>query len=72
MSIVSSTYEIDAHVQADGRRYVREFHTDSGGAVHVVEYLSADGANYQATANSRAAAIAESLADEEAEAIING
>lgn len=72
MSIVSSTYQLDTHAQIDGRRYVREFHTDSEGVEHRVEYLADVGTDYQAVANARASAIAESLAEKEAEAIING
>ena len=72
MSIVSSTYQADSNSQPDGRRYVRELHTDSVGVVHVVEYLAASGADYQAIANARVTAIETTLAEQEAEAIING
>lgn len=34
MGIVSSSYTIDAHTQADGSRYVTETHTDSEGRVY--------------------------------------
>lgn len=72
MSIVSSTYTLDDHAQADGRKYVTEMHTDSVGTVHTERYLAAVGADYQAIANARAAVIAAALADAEAEAITNG
>ena len=71
MAIVSSTYTV-GHAQADGRRYVREQHTDSEGIVHSVEYLAALGTDYQAVADARAVSIAASLAEEEFEAIVNG
>jgi hypothetical protein len=71
MSIVSSVYVLDYHTQSDGRRYVRELHTDSVGVVHVVEYLAVSGADYQAIANARATTIETTLAEQEAEAIIN-
>lgn len=39
MTIVSST-AIVGHTQSDGRRYVREQHSDHLGVVHEVEYLA--------------------------------
>jgi hypothetical protein len=72
MSIVSSTYTVDTHDQVTGRRFVTEHHTDSVGVVHTVTYLAPVGADYQAIANARAEAIAEQIANEEAEALING
>jgi len=71
MAIISSTYSV-GHVQIDGRRYVSEQHTDSAGAVHTAEYLAEIGVNYQAIAEARAVAIAQTLADAEFEVIING
>ena len=35
MGIVSSNYTIDAHIQADGTKYVTEIHTDVSGKVYV-------------------------------------
>lgn len=73
MSVVSSTYAAEPHQQADGRRYVRETHTDSAGVVHVIEYLApaAWGATeYAATMNARAAAVAGALAEAEFERIL--
>ena len=72
MSIVSSTYVADAHVQKDGRRFVVESHTDSVGGIHTTHYLAPIGADYQALANARAATIAASLAEQEATEILNG
>lgn len=72
MSIVSSTYTVDDHAQADGRRYVVESHTDSAGGVHRVQYLAVAGADYQAIANARAVVIADQLAEAEAQAVVNG
>lgn len=72
MPIVSSTYRIDGHAQADGRRYVIEDHTDSTGVVHRVEYLAASGTDYQSVADARAIAIAEALVAAEFEATVNG
>ena len=72
MSIVSSTYTVDAHEQADGRKYVVETHADSTGAVHSMIYLAAVGADYQAIASARAATISAALADAEVEAVVNG
>lgn len=71
MPIVSSTF-IVGHEQVDGRRYVREQHTDSVGGVHTVEYLAAVGTDYQAVADARAVTIDAQLAEQEFEEIING
>lgn len=72
MPIVSSTFKIDGHAQEDGRSYVREEHTDSTGAVHLVEYLASPGTNHQAVADARAVAISDALATAEFEATVNG
>lgn len=67
MSIVTSTYKV-GHAQANGRRYVEEFHTDSTGAVHWLEYgPMPDDTDYQAILTARAAVISEQLAQQEAE-----
>lgn len=68
MPIVSSTH-IAGHEQIDGRRYVTETHTDSGGGVHRVEYLAAVGLNYVAVRDARAVRIADQLAEAEAQAL---
>lgn len=54
-------------VQKDGRRYVRETHTDNVGLAHVVEYLAAVGVDYVAVRTARALVIAEQIAAQEAE-----
>lgn len=69
MAIVSSRYEV-GHAQANGKRYVVEFHTDSAGTVHRIEYgPMADGTDYQAIMEARAAALGVQLAEQEAEAL---
>ncbi len=70
MAIISSTYSL-GHIQADGRRYVTEEHTDSTGAIHRVEYLSGV-VDYQAITNARAIALAEELANAEFMDVISG
>ena len=69
MPIVSSTYEV-GHAQRDGKRYVTEYHTDSTGFVHRIEYgPMADGTDYQSIMQARAAQIAEQLAQQEADSL---
>lgn len=58
------------HAQSDGRRYVREVHSDGGGVVSVVEYLAIDGADTNAIATARATRLETDLANEEAERVI--
>jgi len=73
MSIVSSTYTQDAHTQANGERYVVEYHTDSESRVHQVgPWLAPVGFDVAARVAERAVALAEQLAEAEAEGIING
>ena len=69
MPIVSSTHSV-GHQQADGRRYVTEQHTDDIGAVIVVEYLAADGADYVTARDARASAMNTALAEREATELI--
>jgi hypothetical protein len=69
MSIVSSTYSVGA-AQACGRVDVTETHTDSEGGIHVSVYRIAPGADYTAIMQARAVAIAEQLAEAEAEALL--
>jgi len=64
MSIVSSTLTL-GHAQVDGRKYCTERHTDSGGAVHLIEYLSAVGADTNAIMLARVPRIEADLADGE-------
>lgn len=72
MPIVSSAYTVGA-LEACGRRWVRETHTDDMGMEHVRDYLSADQAqDRDAILSARASAISEELTQSEAEAIING
>ena len=52
MPIVLSEIVEDS-VQADGRRYVRERHTDNLGRVQFVVYLAEAGANASATMTAR-------------------
>jgi hypothetical protein len=70
MAIVSSTYELDDHAQADGRTWVKESHTDSSGIVHTLNYLAPQGADYQAIANARAVVLAVNLADQEYQELV--
>lgn len=73
MPVVSSTYAIDAHTQANGGHYVREVHTDNTGRVHEAFYLlpSGQGATEaQAFLDARAASLDVQLAEAEAEALI--
>lgn len=70
MSIASSTH-VEAHAQADGRRYVTETHTDHLGEVYSFEYLAAVGADYVAIRTARAAALEAQLAEDEANALLN-
>ena len=65
-----STYTV-GHPQIDGRRYVKETHTDDVGVVHEVEYLAAIGTDYQAVMDARAVVLAVQLQEAEADALIN-
>ncbi len=64
MAIVNSVFALES-VQVDGRRYVRETHTDNLGLQYVINYLAAVGANYSAIMTARAAVIALQIADQE-------
>ena len=64
MSIVSSQV-VEDRAQIDGRRDVREHHTDHLGVVHAVNYLAESGADIQAALTARAPQIAQALADAE-------
>lgn len=72
MGIASSTYQVDAHTQVDGRSYVREAHTLTTGETINVEYLAEAGADYQSIMDARATELSEALAAQEFEGIING
>lgn len=71
MSIASSTHTLGP-VQADGRRYVTERHTDHLGNVYLAEYLAAPGANYAAIRTARAAQIEAALPEGETDAMLDG
>lgn len=64
MSIVSSQV-VEDHAQRDGRRAVREHHTDHLGVVHAVSYLAEAAADVQTALAARAPQITQVLADAE-------
>jgi hypothetical protein len=68
MAIVSSSYVVGIP-QSDGRCFVTEFHTDSTGRVHSIEYGPIGAVDYEAIMVARAVQISESLAEAEAEAL---
>lgn len=73
MAIVSSSFVVDAHTQADGSRWVKETHVDSEGRIqHSLYKLPAgQGATEaQARMDGRIAYLNEQLAEAEAEAIL--
>ena len=62
---------LDAHTQADGRRYVLEIHSDAQGEVYRIRYKGRDTDDRQAIADARAVKLARKFADGEAvEALI--
>jgi hypothetical protein len=65
MSVASSSFVVDAVVQTDGRRFVRETHVLTVGAPYLVEYLAAVGADHAAIMAARVARINERLASAE-------
>jgi hypothetical protein len=71
MSIVSSTYALDAAPQVDGRTYCTETHTDNVGIKHIVTYLAAIGTNYSAVMTARATQIAADLVAQDVARILN-
>lgn len=64
MSITSSVYST-GHEQRDGRRYVREEHTDHLGVLHVFEYLWDGLADRDSIMGARAVRLAHNLAVQE-------
>lgn len=66
MPVISSSYALDAHAQADGRRYVREVHTLTVGGPYERSYLAAVGADYQSIMDERVPRINAALAEREA------
>jgi hypothetical protein len=63
VTIVQSVYTT-GHLQADGRSYIREVHTDHLGGEYRFEYLW-DGADRDAILSSRASQLAVALAERE-------
>ena len=68
MAIVSSSYVVGIP-QSDGRCFVTEFHTDSTGRVHSIEYGPVPVIDYAAVMAARAVQISEDMAAAEAEAL---
>lgn len=71
-AIVSTSFALDDHLQADGRIYVTETHTDSAGGVHQIVYLASPGMNHASIANARASELSAQLQANEIEGILNG
>lgn len=69
MSIVSSSYTTGP-VQACGRRYVTEQHTDHLGATHIFDYLASDSMDKDAILSARAVQLVNDLAEAEANALL--
>lgn len=65
MPVASSSFALDGHAQADGRRYVVETHSLTVGAAIKLTYLAAAGADYTNVMNARVAGINEGLAENE-------
>lgn len=75
MSIVASTYTLDAHTQVDGSFYVLETHIDSSGGEHYRRYLAPSGSGttyFVEQLNRYAVYLTFALAEYEAQGIING
>jgi hypothetical protein len=66
MAITSSVVTVE-HAQIDGRRYVREVHSDAQGVAAQIDYLGPANAQTtaQSVANARALILNVTLADEE-------
>lgn len=71
-AIVSSTYALDDHLQADGRVYVTETHTDSAGDVHTATYLATPGMDHAGIMAARAVQLSDQLAQSEIDGVLNG
>lgn len=61
----------DNHTQRDGRRYVREVHSDAQGEFARVEYLAAPGTDTNAVATAREPQLIASNAEAEARRIVD-
>ena len=71
MAIVSSSYSV-AGAEVDGSRLVRETHVDGNGDPHVIDYLAAPTTDKDALLALHATQLAEQLAEQEAEELLNG
>jgi hypothetical protein len=74
MPVVSSSYTIDAHTQANGGHYVMESHTDNTGRVHSYHYELPAGqgaTEVEAMMAARVARIDAQLAEAEFEGIVD-
>jgi hypothetical protein len=67
MSITSSVVTVESVAQRDGRRWVREVHSDGQGVAAIIDYLGASDASStaQGIANTRATSLNVSLGDAE-------
>jgi len=61
--IVSSTFVVDDHAQADGRRYVTETHVDGNGESITLSYLANIDADYDAILAAHAQGISASQSE---------
>lgn len=68
MPIINSTYIVDSVQQADGRRWVKETHTDHNGKTYNAEYLASDGFDYVVCMALRAQHIGDEIDSKEAAA----
>lgn len=66
MSITNSVI-VEDRAQRDGRRSIREQHTDSAGGLHYVDYLAEAAANVSAIMTARVAKLESTWADAEIE-----
>ena len=64
MAIVSSEVMEDS-VQVDGRRMIREKHTDDSGGEHFYSYMAESGTDEDAVLAARAAWLPDYLAEQE-------
>lgn len=70
--IVTSTYQVDSHTQADGRSYVTEIHTDSQGKEYRFGYLATPDTEYATRLAQSAANLETQLAEQEFNEIVYG
>jgi hypothetical protein len=59
---ITGSVIVEDRAQADGRRWIRERHTDHTGEVHFIVYMAAAGANATTAMTNRVALIEEQLA----------